>query len=112
MVGCVSALVLSVLDLVPLLAMVALRTGQDRRPQLGVEAAAAYELPAGHQGLFDAMRRRWVIGDPETAHARIEALASRFELDEVMIDPVAGAPADSAPDRSPAREQTLRLLVE
>jgi alkanesulfonate monooxygenase SsuD/methylene tetrahydromethanopterin reductase-like flavin-dependent oxidoreductase (luciferase family) len=66
----------------------------------------------GMLGLFDAMRRRWVIGDPETAHARIEALASRFEIDEVMIHPVASAPADSAPDRSLAREQTLRLLVE
>jgi luciferase family oxidoreductase group 1 len=95
-----------------LLAMVALRTGQELRPQLSVEAAAAYPLPAEHQGLFDAMRQRWVIGEPGTARARIEALASHFEIDEVMIHPVAGAPADSAPDRNLAREQTLRLLVE
>jgi hypothetical protein len=37
--------------------------------------------------------------------------SSRFEVDEVMIHPVAGAPAKSAPDRNLGREQTLRLLV-
>jgi len=95
-----------------LLAMVALRTGQDLRPQISLEDAAAYELPAEHQGLFDAMRRRWVIDEPEAARARIDALASHFEVDEVMIHPVAGAPANSAPDRNIGREQTLRLLVE
>jgi len=94
-----------------LLAMVALRTGQDLRPQISVEDAAAYELPTEHQGLFDAMRRRWVIGEPKAAQAQIEALASRFEVDEVMIHPVAGASANSAPDRNQGREQTLRLLV-
>jgi luciferase family oxidoreductase group 1 len=93
-----------------LLAMVALRTGQDLRPQLSLEDAAAYELPTEHQGLFDAMRRRWVIGEPEAARAQIEALASRFDVDEVMIHPVAGAPANSAPDLNLGREQTLRLL--
>jgi hypothetical protein len=42
----------------------------------------------------------------------VEALASRFGVDEVMIHPVAGASSGSAPDRNIGREQTLRLLVE
>lgn len=93
-----------------LLAMVALRTGQELRPQRSVEDAASYELPAEHRGLFEAMRRRWVIGTPEGARAEIEALAGRFDVDEVMVHPVAGAPSSSPAERSLGREETLRLL--
>jgi len=95
-----------------LLAMVALRTGQELRPQLSVEAAAAYELPDEHQGLFDAMRRRWVIGTPETAWADMQKLADHFAVDEVMVHPVAGATDGTPDDRTPGREQTLRLLAD
>ena len=94
-----------------LLAMVALRTGQELRPQLSVEDAAAYDVTAEHRGLFDAMRRRWVIGTPDAARAEIEMLAQHFQVDEVMIHPVAGAPSSSPSDRNLGREQTLRLLA-
>jgi len=94
-----------------LLAMVALRTGQELRPQLSVEDAAAYDVPAEHRGLFDAIRRRWVIGAPDAARAEIETLSQHFQVDEVMIHPVAGAPSSSPSDRNLAREQTLRLLA-
>jgi luciferase family oxidoreductase group 1 len=93
-----------------LLGMVALRTGQELRAQLSVEDALESVIPAEHQGLFDAMRRRWVIGDPESARAAIASLAERFEVDEVMIHPVAGASRDDDPARNPGREQTLALL--
>ena len=95
-----------------LLAMVALRTGQELRPQLSVEDAAAYDVPVEHRGLFEAMRRRWVIGVPDAALAEIEMLARRFQVDEVMIHPVAGAPSSAPTDRNPGREQTLRLLAQ
>jgi luciferase family oxidoreductase group 1 len=94
-----------------LLAMVALRTGQELRPQLSVEDAAAYDVPDQHRGLFDAMRRRWVIGTPDAARHEIETLAQRFEVDEVMVHPVAGAASSSPTDRNLGREQTLRLLA-
>jgi hypothetical protein len=32
-------------------------------------------------------------------------------VDEVMVHPVAGAHVGTDPDRSPAREETLRLLA-
>ncbi len=95
-----------------LLAMVALRTGQELRPQLSVEEAAAQEVPAEHQGLLDAMRQRWVIGTPDQARVELERLAAHFEVDEVMVHPVAGAYAGDEPDRSLGREQTLTLLAE
>jgi len=94
-----------------LLAMVALRTGGELRPQLSVEAAAAVELPEGHQAVYDAMRARWGVGTPHEAFGRLSELAATYAVDEVMVHPVAGAVAGTAPDRSPAREDTLRLLA-
>jgi luciferase family oxidoreductase group 1 len=94
-----------------LLAMVALRTGGELRPQLTVEEAESVQLPAQHQGLLEAMRSRWVIGTPDDAAERIGKLAAEFGVDEVMVHPVAGASADDDPARVPGREETLRLLA-
>jgi hypothetical protein len=58
-----------------------------------------------------AMLERWIVDEPVSARARIEALASEFAVDEVMVHPVAGAFTDTAPQAAPAREQTLRSLV-
>jgi luciferase family oxidoreductase group 1 len=99
------------LALPQLLAMVALRTGQELRPQLLVEAAEKVELPPAHLDLVQAMTERWVIGAPDRARARIEELAATYGVDEVMVHPVAGAFTGTDADRSPAREQTLRLLA-
>ncbi|CAA9396118.1 MAG: Bacterial luciferase family protein [uncultured Nocardioidaceae bacterium] len=94
-----------------LLAMVALRTGGELRPQLSVEAAAAVQLPAEHQRLYDAMRARWVIGTPDDVMRQLTELATTYAVDEVMVHPVAGSPADAAPDRAETRETTLELLA-
>ena len=94
-----------------LLAMVALRTGGELRPQLSVEAAAAVQLPAEHQRLYDGMRARWIIGTPEEALHRLTELAAAHEVAEVMVHPVAGSPDGAALDRSETREQTLELLA-
>ena len=56
------------------------------------------------------MRSRWVIGDPESARARIDELAATYGVDEVMVHPVA-VREGTGPRSSPAREETLRLLV-
>lgn len=95
-----------------LLAMLWLRTGGELRPQLSVEDAAAVELPEQQQGLYDAMSRRWVIGTPAESLRRIEELAATFEVDEVMVHPVAGATAGSEVDRALTRERTLALLAQ
>lgn len=100
------------LALPQLLAMVALRTGQPLTEQRLVEDAEAVDVPAAHRGLLDAMRSRWVIGDPETARKSVTRLAEEYGVDEVMVHPVAGAYAGSDARTSSAREETLRLLVE
>ena len=93
------------------LAMVALRTGGALRPQLTVEEAEAVELSPEHAQLGAAMRDRWVVGSPEQAAVQVQELAATYGVDEVMVHPVAGAPADSDPRRSESRERTLELLA-
>ncbi len=96
-----------------LLMMLALRTGAPLSAQHLVEEAVAARdsLPTEQADLLDRMAQRWVIGDSEHAADEVRRLAARFDVDEVMVHPVAGAPAGTDPDRSPAREDTLRLLA-
>ncbi len=98
------------LALPQLLSMLALRTGQPLAAQRLVEEAEKVEVPDAHRGLLDKMRSRWVIGDPEEARARIAELAVTYDVDEVMVHPVAGAHEGTDRRRSPGREDTLRLL--
>jgi luciferase family oxidoreductase group 1 len=100
------------LALPQLQAMVALRTGGPLRPQRLVEEAEADPVPDAHLPLVHAMRERWVIGDPTAAAARIRALAEEFDVEEVMVHPVAGALTGTPADTSPAREATLQLLAK
>jgi len=94
-----------------LLMMVALRTGAPLGPQLQVEEAEKLDVPDAHRPLMDAMRSRWVVGDAASARAQLEALAATHGVDEVMVHPVAAAHVGTDPARSPAREETLRLLA-
>ena len=99
------------LALPQLLSMLALRTGAPLTAQRLVEEAEKVEVPPQHAGLLDAMRSRWVIGDATTARARVAELARAYDVDEVMVHPVAGAPEGSDRRSSPGREETLRLLA-
>ena len=102
------------LALPQLLQMVALRTGQPLTAQPSVEEAekrVADGLAPAHADLLDAMRRRWVIGDAGAAAAEIERLAATYDVDEVMVNPVAGALDGTPPGSAPARERTLELLA-
>ncbi|QLQ11919.1 MAG: LLM class flavin-dependent oxidoreductase [Nocardioidaceae bacterium] len=94
-----------------LLAMIALRTGQELTPQISVEDAAAAVVPPQHERLAAAMRRRWVVGDPAQAKIDVAELAEQFGVDEVMIHPVSGARAADPLTVSPGREHTLQLLA-
>ena len=93
------------------LAMVRLRTGGPLAPQVTVEEAAEVTLPPEHEALASAMRERWVIGTPAYARARLTALAEELDVDEVMVNPVAGSSASDDPTRSIGRERTLELLA-
>jgi hypothetical protein len=58
------------------------------------------------------MLAKWVVGDAESARKRIAELASTYGVDEVMVNPIAGAVRGTDPRTAPAREETLRLLAD
>jgi len=99
-----------------LLMMAALRTGAPLGPQLLVEEAEKVlddgSVSDAQRSLIEAMRPRWVIGDADSARARLADLAATYGVDEVMVHPVAAAHVGTDPARSPAREETLRFLAE
>ena len=91
--------------------MIALRTGAPLHPQRLVEQAEAVEMTPEQRSVGHAMARRWVVGSPEQARRQLAELAETYGVDEVMVHPVAGAAAGTDVRTSPAREETLRLLV-
>jgi alkanesulfonate monooxygenase SsuD/methylene tetrahydromethanopterin reductase-like flavin-dependent oxidoreductase (luciferase family) len=80
--------------------------------QASVEKAEAVTLPTAHQQVYDAMRTRWVVGDPAAAREQVAALADRFGVDEVMVHPVAGEHDGAEVTRSAGRARTLELLAD
>jgi luciferase family oxidoreductase group 1 len=100
------------LALPQLLGMTAIVTGGQLEAQRTVEEAATYEIPEQHRPIVEGMRRKWVIDAPAQARSRIAALAQRFGVDEVMVNPVAGSFADTPLEGAATRAQTLELLAE
>jgi luciferase family oxidoreductase group 1 len=92
--------------------MARLRTGQPLAALDLVEDALAVDLPPQMQSLVDAGLARAVVGAPEDAARQVRELADRFDVDEVMIHPVASARRGTDPTTSPARETTLELLAK
>lgn len=92
--------------------MARLRTGQPLTALDLVEDALAAELPAQTQSLVDAGLARAVVGTPEDAARQVRELAAQFDVDEVMIHPVASARRGTDPATSSARETTLVLLAK
>ena len=99
--------------LLPNLQMMArLRTGQPLGPLDLVEDAEARQLSPRELAVVDAGRRQAVVGSPAEAADQLRALAERFGVDEVMVNPVAAAFRGTDPDTAPAREKTLELLAK
>ncbi len=99
--------------LLPNLQMMArLRTGQPLGPLDLVEDAAGHQLSPVEQAVVDAGLERAVVGTPSEAAEQVRALASRFDVDEVMVHPVASARRGTDPATSPGREATLELLAK
>ncbi|MCA2241068.1 LLM class flavin-dependent oxidoreductase [Mycobacterium sp. WUMAC-067] len=92
--------------------MARLRTGQPLGPVPLVEEAATAELTGPQQGIVESGLRRAVLGAPAEAAEQIRALAERFGVDEVMVNPVASARRGTDPDAAPARVATLELLAK
>ena len=95
-----------------LFTMANLRSGQPLRPVPLVGDEVRGMMTDGHRHVAENIAQKWVIGDAESAAARVRELAGMFGVDEVMIHPVAGQRPDDAPGTAPGRLRTLELLAE
>ncbi len=93
-------------------AMARLRTGQPLGPLALVEEAEAERVSPEQQRLVDSGLRRAVLGAPAEAAEQLRALAERFGVDEVMVNPVASARRGTDSATAPARVKTLELLAK
>jgi luciferase family oxidoreductase group 1 len=99
--------------LLPNLQMMArLRTGQPLSALDLVEDAAALTLPPQAEAIVAAGLQRAVVGSPSEAADQVRAIAAEFDVDEVMVSPVASAHRGTDPATAPAREATLELLAK
>ncbi|MBX9981914.1 MAG: LLM class flavin-dependent oxidoreductase [Mycobacterium gordonae] len=92
--------------------MARLRTGQPLGPVQLVEEAHQEKLTTQQQHIVDSGLARAVVGAPAEAADQVRALADRFDVDEVMVHPVASARRGTDPRTAPARVATLELLAK
>ena len=92
--------------------MARLRTGQPLGPVELVEDVRSADLTAAQQHIVASGLERAVVGAPAEAAEQVRALAERFDVDEVMVHPVASARRGTDPATAPAREATLQLLAK
>jgi luciferase family oxidoreductase group 1 len=92
--------------------MARLRTGQPLGPVQLVEEAHQATLTPQQQHIVDSGMARAVVGSPAEAAEQVRALAERFDVDEVMVHPVASARRGTDPRTGPARVATLELLAK
>ena len=92
--------------------MARLRTGQPRGPLQFVEDARVAEMTGPQQHIVDSGLERAIVGSPAEAAEQVRALAERFDVDEVMVHPVASAHRGTDPATAPARVATLELLAK
>ena len=92
--------------------MARLRTGQPLGPLQFVEDARLAEMTGPQQHIVDSGLARAIVGSPAEAAEQVRALAKRFDVDEVMVHPVASAHRGTDPGTAPARIATLELLAK
>lgn len=92
--------------------MARLRTGQPLGPVQLVEEAHQATLTPQQQHIVDSGMARAVVGSAAEAAEQVRALAERFDVDEVMVHPVASARRGTDPRTGPARVATLELLAK
>lgn len=91
--------------------MARLRTGRPLGAVDLVEDAQAAQVSDQEQRIIDSGLRRAVVGAPGEAAEQLKALAEHFDVDEVMVNPVASARRGTDPATAPGRERTCELLA-
>ncbi|MBM3715042.1 MAG: LLM class flavin-dependent oxidoreductase [Actinobacteria bacterium] len=92
--------------------MARLRTNRPLVPLETVEEAQADPFDAMAQSLMASTRQKWFVGTGPQVSAELAAFAAQYDVDEIMVSPVAGAYVGEAPDSADGRAQTLELLAQ
>ena len=89
-----------------------LRLGMPLAPMETVEQAqdSSADFSGPGDSIMAAARATWFIGTGDTVSNGLREFAARWDVDEVMVSPVAGAYRDEPPAGSPGRVRTLELL--
>ena len=99
--------------LLPNLQMMArLRTGQPLGALDLVEDAEVAQPNPQERAIIEAGRAKAIVGSPSEAADQLRAMAARYEVDEVMVNPVGSARRGTDPATAPARDTTLELLAK
>ena len=99
--------------LLPNLQMMArLRTGQPLHALSLVEDAQAIQPNRQEEAIIEAGLAKSIVGAPAEAAEQLRTLAARYDVDEVMVNPVGSARRGTEPPTAPARETTLALLAK
>lgn len=94
--------------------MARLRTGRPLTPLETVEQAQeglASAADANEHTLIDGARASWFVGSRDRVRSELASFAARYDVDEIMLAPVAGSFASEPLDATPGRTQTLEMLV-
>jgi len=94
--------------------MARLRTGKPLTALETVEqarTALAAEADSQAEAIMTGARTRWLVGTGADVRSQVAEFAAKYEVDEVMISPVAGAFDGEPMDAATGRRETLELLA-
>ena len=73
--------------------------------------AGAGEFDGLAASIMASARANWFVGTGPSVAAELATFAERYDVDEVMISPIAGMYDAEPMDAAPGRIQTLELLA-
>jgi len=88
-----------------------LRIGPELQAQRLVGDDVESVMTDGHRRIGESMWDSWAVGTAAEVADRLRGIADEFGVDEIMIQPIAGAGPDDAIDRVPARVRTVEALA-
>ena len=88
-----------------------LRLGTPLEAQRLVGEDVESVMTDGHRRVGESMWDSWAVGTAAEVADRLREIAAEFGVDEIMIQPIAGARPDDPLDTQPARVHTIEALA-
>ncbi|WP_198394897.1 LLM class flavin-dependent oxidoreductase [Brevibacterium yomogidense] len=88
-----------------------LRLGSKLEAQRLVGEDVESVMTDGHRRVGESMWDTWAVGTAAEVADRLREIAAEYDVDEIMIQPIAGAGEDDPLDTAPARVRTVEALA-